>query len=300
MATTFTNLNSAVIDDMVVAALRDVLPMLSIFSHIVETDDKEKNNIVRVPITADGTVGDKTPGTFVSGSGSLTGVDVTLNQFRGIGWDATEATTPVKLLPQLWAEQAAGGIHKIAKDVIDQALALLTATNYGDATADKSVVAPADFGQYELAQLWEKGQTKIKNQDQALLINSSYQAAMLGLSGLGLVFATSGLNFIASGKVPALMGMNVVHYNGVPTNSENLGGAVLGKAAIAIAIARAGFFLTAGDGNIVDRRVISDPQSGLSAMLTTKADAGGTLSGEVAMLFGVAKAQNAVVRLLTA
>jgi hypothetical protein len=75
---------------------------------------------------------------------------------------------------------------------------------------------------------------------------------------------------------------------------------VIGKAAIAIAIARAGFFLNAGDGNIVDRRVISDPQSGLSAMLTTKADAGGTLSGEVAMLFGVAKAQNAVVRLLTA
>jgi hypothetical protein len=35
-------------------------------------------------------------------------------------------------------------------------------------------------------------------------------------------------------------------------------------------------------------------------MYTVKADAGGTLSGEVAMLFGVAKAQDAVVRLLTA
>jgi hypothetical protein len=283
-----------------VEAIRTILPALDMFSIRVDAEPAIVNSVKRVPLSTDPTLVTKTPGTFATATGALTGVDVTLNQFRGIGWDATEATTPVKLLPQLWAEQAAGGIHKIAKDVIDQALALITATNYGNATADKSVVAPADFGQYELAQLWEKGQTKIKSQEQTLLINSSYQAAMLGLSGLGLVFATSGLNFIASGKIPSLMGMNVVHYNGVPTNSENLGGAVIGKAAIAIAIARAGFFLNAGDGNIVDRRVISDPQSGLSAMLTTKADAGGTLSGEVAMLFGVAKAQDAVVRLLTA
>jgi hypothetical protein len=300
MATTYTNLNSALIDEMVVEALRDVLPMLDMFSHIVETDDKEQNNVIRVPISGDGSVGDKTPGTFTTDSGSLTGVNVTLDKFRSIGWSATEATTPIKLLPQIWAQQAAGGIHKLAKDVIDTALALITATNYGNATGDKSVVAPADFGQYELAQLWSKGQTKIKGQEQTLLVNSEYQAALLGLSGLGLVFATSGLNFIATGKVPSLMGMNVVHYNGVPTNSENLGGAVFGKAAIAVAIARAGFFLNAGDGNIVDRRIISDPQSGLSAMLTTIADGGGKMSGEVAMLFGVAKAQDAVVRLLTA
>jgi len=94
--------------------------------------------------------------------------------------------------------------------------------------------------------------------------------------------------------------MNVVHYNGVPTNSENIGGAVFGKAAIAVAAARPGFFMSSGMGEIVERREIMDTESGLSAMLTTKAEAGGKMSGEIVMLFGVAKAQDAVVRLLTA
>lgn len=91
-----------------------------------------------------------------------------------------------------------------------------------------------------------------------------------------------------------------MHYEDFPSNSENLLGAVIGSGALAVAIARPGFFLQSGEGDIIDRRVITDPDSGLSCMYTSKASAGGTLSGEVALLFGVAKAQDAVVRVVSA
>jgi len=300
MASTFTNINQALVDQRVIEALRHVLPLFSMFSHIVEEDDRTVNDVVRVPIAVDPTVGDKTAGTFKTTDGSLTGADVTYNKFRAAGWDAVESTLRASMLPTYWADKAAGAVYGVAKDVIDTALALVTSTNYGDTSADKLVVAPASFAQEDLGLLWEKAQNKIKRQDKTFLMNSGYAGALLGQSTLGLVFATSGNNFIETGILPNLMGLKVAHYGDMPTNSQNLGGAVIGKAAIAAAIARPGFFLNSGDGDIVDRRVISDPESGLSAMYTVKASAGGTMSGEVAMLYGVAKAQDSVVRLLSA
>jgi hypothetical protein len=300
MASTFSNINQALVDMRIIEALRHVLPLFGMFSHIIEEDDRTSNDVVRVPIALDPTVGDKTAGTFKSTDGSLTGVDVTYNKFRAAGWDATESTLRASMLGSYWADKAAGAVYGVAKDVIDTALALVTATNYGNAAADKLVVAPASFAQEDMGLLWAKAQDKIKRQEKTFLMNSAYGGALLGQGTLGLVFATAGNNFIETGIIPNLMGLKVAHYGDMPDNSQNLGGAVIGKAAIAAAIARPGFFLNAGEGNIVDRRVISDPDSGLSAMYTVKADAGGTLSGEVAMLFGVAKAQDAIVRLLSA
>jgi len=300
MASTFTNINQALVDQKIVEALRHVLPLFSMFSYLIEEDDRTTNDVVRVPIALDPAVGDKTAGTFKAADGSVVGSDVTYDKFRAAGWDATESTIRASLLPAYWADKAAGAVYGVAKDVIDTALALVTAANFGDTDADKLVVAPASFAQEDMGLLWAKAQTKIKRQDKTFLMNSSYAGALLGQSTLGLVFATAGNNFIETGKIPSLMGMTVAHYGDMPTNSQNLGGAVIGRAALACAIARPGFFLKSGEGNIVERRVISDPDSGLSAMYTVKADAGGTLAGEVAMLFGVAKGQDSVVRLLEA
>jgi hypothetical protein len=298
MASTISNINQAQVDERIVEALRHVLPLFSMFSYIIEEDDRIENDVVRVPIALDPTVGNKTAGTFKAADGSLTGTNVTYDKFRAAGWDAVEATLRGSMLSNYWADKAAGAVYGVAKDVIDTALALVTATNYGNTAADKLVVAPASFAQEDMGLLWEKAQTKIKRQEKTFLMNSSYAGALLGQSTLGLVFATAGNNFIETGKIPNLMGLNVAHYGDMPDNSENLGGAVIGKAAIAAAIARPGFFLSSGDGNIVERRIVTDSDSGLSAMYTVKADAGGTMSGEVAMLFGVAKAQDSIVRLL--
>ena len=115
-----------------------------------------------------------------------------------------------------------------------------------------------------------------------------------------MIYASAGNNFLASGQLPQFLDLNQMHYADMPSNSENLGGAIFGRAAIAVGLARPGFFLQSGEGDIVDRRVITEPDSGLSAMYTVKASAGGILSGEVAILYGASKAQDAVVRLVSA
>jgi hypothetical protein len=90
-----------------------------------------------------------------------------------------------------------------------------------------------------------------------------------------------------------------MHYRDFPSNSENMTGAVIGRAAIAVGMARPPMLMQAGEGNIVERRIITEPDSGLSALYTVKADAGGTKSGEVALLYGAAKAQDSVVRVVS-
>jgi hypothetical protein len=55
-----------------------------------------------------------------------------------------------------------------------------------------------------------------------------------------------------------------------------------------------------GQGDVVDRRIITEPDSELSVQYTMKVSAGGSVAGEVAILCGVAKLQNSIVRLVSA
>lgn len=300
MASSISNINNAQVDQRVVEALKSILPLFSAFSYQIELDDCITSDVVRVPLAVDPTVATKTPGTFLAGTGSLTGVDVTVNTFRGAAWDATESTMRPSLLPAYWADKAAGAVYGVARDVIDTALALVTAANYGNGTNDKLTAAPADFGQTDAADLWAKATTKIKRQQKTMLLNTAYAGSLFGNSSMALIYAQGGENFLKSGMLPQFLGLNQMHYADLPANGENLGGAVIGRAAIAVALAKPSMLMQAGDGNVVDRRVITDPDSGLSAMYTMKADAGGTISGEVCLLFGVAKAQDSIVRLVSA
>jgi len=300
MPSTISGINEALVDEKIHEALKHVLPLLSAFSYVIEQDDRIQNDTVQVPLATDPTVGTKTAGTFVAADGALTAATVTYNRFRGAGWDATESLMRGSLLEQYWADKAAGAVYGVAKDAIDFALALVTKANYGDADADKLIVAPADFGQDDAALLWSKATTKIKRQSKVFMMNTPYAAQLFGNSNLALIYASAGNNFLQSGQLPQFLDLNQMHYADMPSNSENLGGAIIGRAAIAVGLARPGFFLQSGEGNIVERRIITESDSGLSAMYTIKADAGGTLSGEVAMLYGASKAQDSIVRLVSA
>lgn len=299
MASTISGINEALVDKQVVEALKHMLPVLRAFSYVIEQDDRITSDTVNVPLSTDPTVGDKTAGTFKTADGALAGTTVTYNRFRAAGWDAVETTMRPSLFAQYWADKAAGAVYGCAKDVIDYALSLITIANFGDADADKLVVAPADFGQNDAALLWERATTKIKRQKKTFMMNTAYAGSLFGSSNLALIYASAGNNFLASGQIPQFLDLNQMHYADFPANSQNLGGAVIGSAALALAIARPSMLMGAGEGNIVERRVITEPDSGLSAMYTTKADAGGTISGEVAILYGAAKGQNSIVRLVS-
>jgi hypothetical protein len=301
MATTISTVNQALVDSKVVAALRSVLPMLNAFSLRVAFDGpKVVNDVAYVPFSTDPTGGTKTAGTIKSSSGTLAGTAVTLDTLYGAGWDAKEGQISAALFPSFWADKAAGGVYVCAKAVVDAALALVTLGNFGDTAADKVVCAAADFGQSDLADLWAKAEVKIKQRQRSFGMGPSIAGALFGESNLALTYANTGTNFVQTGVVPQLLGMSSWCYGAFPANSQNLLAAVFGKAAICAAVTNVDPLANAGEGNIVERRVITDPDSGISALYTMTADGGGLVAGEVAILFGVAKGQDAVVRVVSA
>lgn len=301
MATTMTYINKSLVDERVVSALRYVLPMFNSFSMRFEKEGMIKDDKVYVPVATDPSAGTKTLGTMVTAAGTLAGTAVTLDTPIGAGWDAIEGQIAPPLFENYWADKAAGAVYSVAKAVVDAALALVTSGNYGNtAGTDKVTVAPGDFGQADLASLWHAAENKKLGRQRSFGMNPAYAAALLGESNLGLIFANTGTNFVQTGLVPNLMGMSSWCYGAFPSNSQNLGGAIFDKTAIGAAVAPVAELAGAGQGNIGDRYIITEPNSGLSALYTQKIDAGGTISGEIAVLYGVAKIQDAIVRLVSA
>jgi hypothetical protein len=302
MASTISTINQALVDQRVVEALRYVLPAFDAFSMRVEREGMIQSDSVYVPIATDPTAQSKTAGTLVTSNGTVAGVQVSLSNFYGAGWDVAEGKMSPAVFASYWADKAAGAVYSLAKQVVDAALALITAINYGNTEAtDKLTVAVADFGITDLASLWAIAERKIRQRQRTLLLNSHYAGAVMGDSAVSLNFATAnGNNPLATGILPQLIGMNTLAYGALADNSENLGGAVIGKAAILGAVAPPAALAGAGDGAIMERRIITEPTSGLSCLYTSTVGAGGLVQGECAILYGVAKGQDSVVRLLTA
>jgi len=196
---------------------------------------------------------------------------------------------------------AAGAGYSIAKQVIDAAMALVTAANYGDADADKLVSAAADFGQNDLGLLLSKAETKKLGRDRSLILNANYAGSLIGESSLGLILATMGDTALKTAALPPLMGMTTYMYGGLPTNSENLGGFVCDKAAIAVGMAAPELLAGPGEGNLVSAEIISDPDGQVAALYKKWYDAdAGTVYGSIAVLYGVAKIQDSIIRIVSA
>jgi hypothetical protein len=305
MASTITNINWARVDQKVVAALRYGLPARDLFSMralTLEETESIENDVVRVPLATDPTLAVKTLGTAATGTGSLVAVDVTLGNPKAVGWDAIEGKMSGSLFQNYWEDKIAGGMYVLAKAVLDAGLAYVTAANFGNTEGtDKLTVAPADFGQADLGLLWEYGAKKIKQRSRSLILNAAYAGQLIGNSNLMTIFAqANGTNPIETGVLPRLIGHQTAAYPDMPSNSENLGGAVFGQAAIALACAPISPLAQAGEGDIVDRRVITHPDTGFSALYTMTAAGGGTVKGELALMYGAAKGQDAVVRIVSA
>lgn len=299
MSTTVATINESLVDQKVVQALRFTLPYLKMFSYQVESEGRIQNDSIYVPIATDPSSGSKTPGTFVADGGTLAGTQVQLSNFIGAGWAFTEGSMRANLLPEAWADKAAGAVYSVCKAIVDAGLGLITASNYGNTeNTDKITKAVADFDQSAAALLIGAATRKIKQREKTMILNSYYSMGLMGQSLFALNFAASGENILKSGSLPTILGVPSAMYADLPANGESLGGAVFGRAAILAAVAPPTTFMAGGEGNIKERRVITDADSGISVMYTAKADAGGTLSGEVSVLYGVAKGQDAVVRLV--
>jgi len=296
MASTISGINSALVDDRVIPALRELKPALESFSYRVEAQGRILNDSIWVPIATDPTVATKTPGTKATATGTAAGMQVTLDTPVVAAWDAIEGQIAGRLFENYWADKAVGAIHQLGKSVINGALSIVTATNFGNGEGtDKLTVALADFGVSDLAALWGYAQTKIKNQRMSYGMNVGVAASIFGESHIGTMFSNTGTNFIATGTVPQLLGMNTWMYSAFPNNSQGLASAIFGRAAILIGIAPPEPLWETG-GDVVEKRIIVDPETGIAALYTVYAHGGGTINGEMWLFYGVKKGQDAIVR----
>jgi hypothetical protein len=242
----------------------------------------------------------KTPGIASTSGGGAATTSVTLSTYRESSWQLNEGQVNSGRASILFAAMAAEATYALAKYVIDTALALVTATNYGNDTDDKLVVAAADFGQNDVAQLLIKAEAKKLGRVRSLLLNANYAGNLFG-SSLALMYATAGQNVFASGVLPPMLGMASYMYSALPTNSENLGGLVCDQGAIAVGMAAPEALVAAGEGNKISDTVVTDPDSQVVARYIRMADAdGGYHKGRVELIFGVAKVQDSIVRILSA
>ncbi len=298
MASTITNVTQTLTDERIVAAIRSIVPALNAFSYGVEAGALYGDK-VRVPVSTDPTVGDKTLGTSGTATGAVATTEVELDNKKVSAWDAVEGEIAGRLFDNYWADKAAGAVRALGKNVVDAALALVTATNYGNTeNTDKVTRALADVDQRTLAALWEAALLKIEDQEMSFGMGAGLASALFGESNLALIFSNVGTNFFATGNVPQLLGMSTWLYPKFPNNSEGLKGAMFGKAAIGVGLATAEILADGGEGDTVERRIVTDPESGVQVLYTSKFSGGGTLHGEMWLMYGVKKIQDAVVRLV--
>lgn len=301
MATTLTNLNQARIEMAMQAALKNALVPLNAFSIGVSTAGMIQNDVVRVPVLTDPTSQSKTLGSAITANGSIVAVDCTLDTPIQAGFQLNEGSVAANQL-QTYAEGlAAGAIYSISKAILDACFAVITASNFGNTDADKLVVAPGDFGQADLGNLFTKAEVKKLGRNRSLVLNSAYAGALIGESNLGLILATLGNNALTTAVLPSLLGMTSYMYSALSANSENLVGAVIDKTSIAVAVSPIEQLVGSGEGDVLMSSLVTEPDSGITVNYKMIGNGdGGYVRGLVSAMYGVDKIQNAVIRLVSA
>ena len=302
MATSFTGLSEAQIDDYIIDAIQAALPYLRSFS--TQLDHPEgliKGNSYIVPVSGLSTVANKTPGTFASASGTLTGVPVEADNFLASAFDAVEGVVSARTMAAWWSRKIRETTLNVAAACVDDALALITAANYGDTSADKVVQAMAGFKEETLGDLRAIAKAKLKRVPGAFVCGPVVASKLVVMQQIVLALAIADdRNSISDGRIPGgMLGYTAYEYADFPNNSENLVAAIIGESAIAMVAGAPEQLITSGLGNVTYRRIVTEPESGLSLQYTEIVDGGGKVSGEVAILEGAVKAQDTVVRLVT-
>lgn len=295
MATTFTGLSEAQIDDKIIGSIQAVLPMLSAFS--TQLDHPEglvQGNTYKVPVIGALTVGNKTAGTLVSAGGSLTAASVVASNFKGASFEAIEGTISKRVMGNWWGAQVAEATKAVAKAVVDGALGLVTSTNFATDVA----ITPASFSIDDLAAIRAAAKGKLKDMPAAFLCNATVASRLITLQQVVLALAIAdNRNSLADGKIPGgVVGYQAYEYADMPTG---LNAAVIGQGALAVVAGAPEQLITSGEGDVAYRRIVTEPESGLSLQYTETVKSGGTVSCEIAVIYGAAKALDAAVRVVT-
>jgi len=299
MATTYTGFNETILIKDSLFSLKNALAPINAFSTKVEMTGMRKDDVVKVPIHGAATSATRTLGSDGAAGGTSVTASVTLGSPTYCQWEAVDGRDPISAFMDRAIEAAFG----VAQGVLDAALAYVTASNYGNTSANKLVIPLAEFGFSDMADLNALATTKkISERKRVMILNGLYTWKFLGDTQGALIMATAGQNGIITGKLPPIGVAEAYTYAGLPSNSENLAGFVCDPSCLAVGMAPVMSLAGgAGKGNLEYEGVISDPESGVVMSYRRWYDAAaGKMSGRFEVMTGFVKCNDAVVRLLSA
>ena len=239
---------AAILQSLVADFARRLLP-LQAFATVFRDVPLEGTNKVNVPyydldaggstsfLDSDGYVaGDTTTGTREIQIGKRATADVADNtkqydrKYQGLAFTSEEiARQPAYNVRALAAQK----VDKLALDILDHVLGIVTAANYGAA----EVSQPAEFFDSddvadlkEACKLWPDA-------GRSLVLDSSYDANLMKDPGIKNALNYGGAEAIREGKIPTLMGFNYQSVPTIPANAENLKGFAAFMSAVLVAFA---------------------------------------------------------------
>lgn len=298
MSNTLTNTQNQIIADAAVREFNTLINPLRAFSTDYSPAPTEKGKKVTVPVFPSHTAA-AFAGDYSGPDGAVTGVDVTLDQHYFVSRHITDkeaAESSVNYLDNFGRQNGAA----VARSVLANLFALVTAANFGNAAGDKLVVAAASFSADTIADIRAKVTAKgIDPSACALVLNSAYFTALLK-DAVIIANPAFGGEAIRSGMIKNLFGFAEVHEAPtLPANGENLGGFACAPQAVGVAMR---YLMPQSTKSLEDYGSVSDEVTGATLGFRV---IGEPLAGKTHIvseaLWGSAKVDGkALVRVLTA
>ena len=153
------------------------------------------------------------------------------------------------------------GINAIANDMIDTALALITASAFSTAAFTGAASA---FDEDDVADLAKAlTDANVPKQNRSLVLSPAYFHHLLKQDAVKMAYAYGGAEAIRMGEIPNLHGFKVIEYTDVPANGEHLVGFACAPQGICVA-ARVPATPADFKGEIEN---VTDPESGFTLQL---------------------------------
>ncbi|MGB0991686.1 MAG: hypothetical protein ACPG32_04365 [Akkermansiaceae bacterium] len=271
MANTFGTLNGTLIAQRALTTLVNKLPLLSRISTKF-TDQQLFDQAVKVKLAGVVAAVDyHADNGYVASDSTDSEVTVTMDQHkhvtRHVSVEEAHSTNE-----NLLDKYAALDAHSLATPLIDLLLGLVKDTAVPTAT-QQTVKA---VGSFDRATLIDMGTAmdnrKVADVGRFAILNPAYYGALKKDTTVVSNNVNPASSTITSGFLPDVDGFDVIKYNGVPANSENLVGLTGVAESFAIATGIPTLDMLEGVPVAARSTVVTEPQTGLSVLLVEYVD----------------------------
>jgi hypothetical protein len=275
-------------------------PILSRITRDFSNQSAQFNQSIMTRVRAIPAVSTYVPGTgFVATAATDTDVPVAMSShvYSQITYNANELASTAR---DLFGEQAEGCSYAIGKYVVDAIYALITPTNFS-LGAQKTVQAVAGFNRVTAQAMCKAMNLRGIGPDaRTILLNPDYYMQLGQDASVVAYDQFNGGNLICNNVLPSVGGFTPVEAVNLPTASNLVGFGLSPDALIVAARVPSDYTQAQSGSNYGTVSTVSDPDTGLSTMLTQYVDHnGGTSNYRVSLMFGTAVGNTVVGQLLT-